>query len=72
MALVFYSGIIIFLIGLVMSHIVVAITRSAARAKEPMKRAHRILMWCSVGFVVLGFLVAAASYIILNVMQPPS
>jgi amino acid transporter len=63
-------GVGLFVIGLVMSHIVVAITRGVVRAKKPLKRTHRVLMWSSLGLVGVGLVLAVTSWLLINGSTP--
>ena len=66
MEFLFFGGIVVFFVGLVMSHIVVAVTRTGVRKKEPMKVKHRVMMWTAVGLVVVGLGAAATGYLLNN------
>lgn len=55
-------GIIFFFTGLVLSHIVLGMTRGLAKKKQKLKKIHTILMWSSVGLVIIGLGLGAIGY----------
>ncbi len=55
-------GIVLFLVGLVLAHIVVGLTRSSVRKEGTIGTRDRILMWTSVGLVVLGIVLSGVGY----------
>ena len=63
MGVVLIVGVLLFFVGLVMSHVVVAVTRGSIKRGEPMKKSHRMMMWGSVAIVVIGFILAAVGFI---------
>ncbi len=63
MQYLFHAGATLFVIGLIGSHIVTFATRGPKRSSKPMKRSLRVMMWGSVGAVILGFLLCGISFI---------
>lgn len=62
MDVVLWSGVGLFALGLVLSHVVVAMTRKPVREGQGLSRRHRVLMWCSLGLVATGVVVGAIGY----------
>jgi len=55
--------VVIFVVGLVLSHVVLGLTRSTARADRSMRRSHRLMMWFAVGLVALGLGLGAVGFL---------
>ncbi len=58
------AGVVLFVGGLVLSHVVLGLTRSAARKRQGMARWHRVLMWLAVALVGLGVALGAVGYFV--------
>jgi len=54
MGILLPTGVTLFVVGLLLSHLVLGLTRKRVQKDQKLTLSHKVLMWGAVGLVVVG------------------